>query len=205
MPGARNSASIPTTKGLDADAPFLVESYQHGTDGSTNGQLPSYTYTTDPNSEPQARQPRSWDEASRAKPNPIQPKPKHDAGHVYLNVDSNDSELDVHGGPSDPPAPTNTTITGYATALGWELSKLCALPYIFPPFTSAIVLIWETQNVRARLTLGPCSLPWIPISSCERSSHWRVFCTSCLPRMAHIGMALGSLSPAWILVFWVCR
>lgn len=146
MPSARNSGPVPSSNGLDADAPYLVESYQHGTGRGTQDQLPTYTYSSDPASSRPAGQPRSWDEAARAKANPIQPKAAQDKGHVYIDVDDEQAQSNPSGTPSLAPPPANSTITGYATALGWDLSKLCALPYVFPPFTSIFVLIWETQN-----------------------------------------------------------
>ena len=139
MPSARNSGPVPSSNGLDADAPYLVESYQHGTGRGTQDQLPTYTYSSDPASSRPAGQPRSWDEAARAKANPIQPKAAQDKGHVYIDVDDEQAQSNPSGTPSLAPPPANSTITGYATALGWDLSKLCALPYVFPPFTSIFV------------------------------------------------------------------
>ena len=136
----------PTTSKLyDADAPFLVESYQNGDDtkqGPTS--MPSYTYS---NERRMPGEPRSWDEAARVPPNPIRPPVPGGTGHVYANVDEDNPYLGVGGAPSIAPAPLNATITGYATGLGWELSKLCAMAYVIPPFSSVLLLLWETQNV----------------------------------------------------------
>jgi len=94
-------------------------------------------------------------------------------GHVYADVNEDNPYLGVGGAPSIAPAPLNATITGYATGLGWELSKLCAMAYAIPPFSSVLLLLWETQNVRmlfTRLTSGSCSFPCLP------SWFWRCDC-----------------------------
>ncbi|KAL4402190.1 hypothetical protein ACI68E_001842 [Malassezia pachydermatis] len=133
-------------KGLDEDAPYIIESYQ-----SSDGQYsapqapPSYTYSRDPRP---PSQPRSWDEAARAKTMPINPSEPRSIGHVYVDVDEETQEFGLGGTPSTMPGSLNSTITGYATGLGWELSKLCALAYILPPFSSVLLLVFETTNVR---------------------------------------------------------
>ena len=138
-------AGTSSSKVLDADAPYLVESYQNSeSSGSLKQNLPIYTYSSDPQT---PGQPRSWEDAARAKSKPISgPKPGM-PGHVYIDMDNNDVIAGVQGGFTNSPTPLNTSITGYATSLGWELSKQCALEYIFPPFTSVFLLIFETQNV----------------------------------------------------------
>ena len=142
----------------DADAPFLVESYQNVSDEAGGKDLlPSYSYNTTPHT---PGQPRSWDEAARAPTNPIRPTIPGAPGHVYADVNEDNPYLGVGGAPSIAPAPLNATITGYATGLGWELSKLCAMAYAIPPFSSVLLLLWETQNVRmlfSRLTPGSVS------------------------------------------------
>lgn len=155
----------------DADAPFLVESYQNVSDGASGKEfLPSYSYNNTPHT---PGQPRSWDEAARAPTNPIRPSMPGTPGHVYADVNEDNPYLGVGGAPSIAPAPLNATITGYATGLGWELSKLCAMAYAIPPFSSVLLLLWETQNVRmlfTRLTSGSCSFPCLP------SWFWRCDC-----------------------------
>lgn len=134
-----------SSKALDADAPYLVESYQNSEfNDSLKHTLPTYTYSSDPKT---PGQPRSWEDAARAKPKPMSaPKPGM-PGHVYVDMDSSEAVAGLQQGLAGAPTPLNSTITGYATSLGWELSKLCALAYIFPPFTSVFLLIFETQNV----------------------------------------------------------
>ena len=140
------SAKSAASKLYDADAPFLVESYQNDGDGAGGkDSLPSYTYNNTPHT---AGQPRSWDDAARAPANPIHATMPGAPGHVYADVNEDTPYLGVGGAPSIAPAPLNATITGYATGLGWELSKLCAMAYAIPPFSSVLLLLWETQNVR---------------------------------------------------------
>lgn len=141
------SEKLKASQLYDADAPFLVESYQHGDDANTENPdtMPSYTYSNDPR---MPGEPRSWDDAARAPPNPIRSTVPGGTGHVYASVDGDNPYLGVGGAPSVAPAPLNAIITGYATGLGWELSKLCALAYAIPPFSSVLLLLWETQNVR---------------------------------------------------------
>lgn len=151
--GGRGGASSGKSEPLyDADAPYIVESYQG--DGNADdeldaeGQPPAYSYTHNPGLSSSAAPTRSWDDAARAKPNPINPTGGHQANqpHAYVDMEAGG----IPGGfPGSMPAPLNTSITGYATAHGWDLGKLCLACYVLPPFTSAIVLIWETQNVRA--------------------------------------------------------
>ncbi|EDP44969.1 hypothetical protein MGL_0776 [Malassezia globosa CBS 7966] len=138
------SEKATANKLYDADAPFLVESYQHGAGSfQTQESLPSYSYSNDPHMPGQLR---SWDDAARAPPVPIRSPNSGPHGHVYANVDSDNPYLGVGGAPSVTPAPLNATITGYATGLGWELSKLCAIAYAIPPFSSVLLLLYETQN-----------------------------------------------------------
>lgn len=164
------SEKATANKLYDADAPFLVESYQHGT-GSfpTQESLPSYSYSNDPHMPGQLR---SWDDAARASPIPIRSPDSGPHGHVYANVDTDNPYLGVGGAPSVTPAPLNATITGYATGLGWELSKLCAIAYAIPPFSSVLLLLYETQNVRSLSSVdvsGSCPFP------CVSSRLWRCY------------------------------
>ena len=132
---SRNKAALL----YDADAPYIVESEVDATGPSENASdtPPSYTYSSG-----QAPT-RSWDDASREKTRAINPQSGVASSNGYGDIES-------QSGFSPPPAPLNSTITGYATAYGIDLSILCALPYVFAPFSSIPVLIWETQNVRAR-------------------------------------------------------
>ncbi|WFD33221.1 hypothetical protein MCUN1_000034 [Malassezia cuniculi] len=130
---SRNKAALL----YDADAPYIVESEPGGADGDAGQDAPPmYTYTSG-----QAPT-RSWDDASREKTRAINPQPAPP-------VDTY-GDLESQSGFAAPPAPLNSTITGYATAYGIDLSLLCAFPYLLPPFTSIPVLIWETQNDLAR-------------------------------------------------------
>ncbi|WFC99559.1 hypothetical protein MYAM1_002304 [Malassezia yamatoensis] len=131
---------------LDADAPVLIESYQNETDTNLRDRMPNYTYATDPSAEQGTVPVRSWDEAARAKATPIEPRDDHTKGHVYIDVNEENTQPSSNNPSSFTPAPVNASITGYTTALGWNLSKLCVLPYVFPPFTSFIALVWETEN-----------------------------------------------------------
>ena len=91
---------------------------------------------------------------------------------MYANVDTDNPYLGVGGAPSVTPAPLNATITGYATGLGWELSKLCAIAYAIPPFSSVLLLLYETQNVRSLSSVdvsGSCPFP------CVSSRLWRCY------------------------------
>ncbi|EST07811.1 hypothetical protein PSEUBRA_002925 [Kalmanozyma brasiliensis GHG001] len=38
----------------------------------------------------------------------------------------------------------------YGTSQAWSLSSICAIAWALPPFSSAFVLIWETENDLAR-------------------------------------------------------
>lgn len=149
-----------SSKELDADAPYLVESYQKsGSTDSWNQNLPTYTYSSDPQT---PGKPRTWEDAARAKPKSFSaPKPGM-PGHVYVDMDSNDTIAGLEGGSTGAPTPLNSSITGYATSLGWELSKLCALAYIFPPFTSVFLLIFETQNVSFLMLIARISFVSMP-------------------------------------------
>lgn len=147
--GSSKGGSVQRGEALyDADAPYIVESYQHeGEDApDSHEQPPSYTYSQKPHTSGGQAPTRSWDDAARAQTNPIRPDTQMPAvSRAYVDVESGLDENGVAGGV---PGPLNATISGYATAHGWELGKLCALCYIFPPFTGAFVLVWETQNVR---------------------------------------------------------
>lgn len=128
---SRNKASLL----YDADAPYIVESSAGVNDvpEDANDAPPSYTYSD-------GKATRSWDDASREKTRAIDPQA--DASRsAYVDVES-------QSGFAPPPAPLNSTITGYATSYGFDLGILCAFPYVLPPFTSIPVLLWETQNVR---------------------------------------------------------
>lgn len=134
-----------SAQALDADAPYLVESYQNSENvESLQNNLPTYTYSKDPQT---PGEPRSWEDAARAKSKPIVNSKPGMPGHVYVDMDNDEAVSRLPGVAGAAPTPLNTTITGYATNLGWELSKLCAAAYIFPPFTSVLLLIFETQNV----------------------------------------------------------
>ncbi|PKI83890.1 hypothetical protein MVES1_001997 [Malassezia vespertilionis] len=131
------------SKALDGDAPYIVESYQNDTAQFNGGPAPSFTYTHNPGSQDgDFEQPRSWEDAARAQATP-------EYGHVYVNIDPNNPQHSI-GGTYASPTPLHATITGYATSLGWPLSTECAIPYVFPPFTSVFVLIFETKNDLAR-------------------------------------------------------
>lgn len=183
----------------DADAPFLVESYQNVSDEAGGKDLlPSYSYNTTPHT---PGQPRSWDEAARAPTNPIRPTIPGAPGHVYADVNEDNPYLGVGGAPSIAPAPLNATITGYATGLGWELSKLCAMAYAIPPFSSVLLLLWETQNVRmlfSRLTPGSCSFPRLPswFWRCDRAR-------GCMGSQEYIWSALVCLATNALVPFWI--
>lgn len=201
MPDPRSEAPAAPTAASDADAPYLVESYQYGTDAGAKDQLPTYTYSTASTGERPIGQPRSWDEAARAKATPIQGRFAQDSGHIYIDVDAeahDRSTLPSHG-----VAPINTTITGYATALGWDLSKLCVFPYIFPPFTSMVVLVWETQNVRAWLTTGSGAIPRLSIGAGQRVRDRHNLCTARHFGMDHAGVASCADIARDLVVLWV--
>lgn len=177
MAGLGKSAAVAPSKGLDADAPYLVESYQNSTgNAGTDDPVPAYTYSADPHGAAPAQ--KSWDEAARAKANPIRPAATHNAGHVYIDVDAERMQQSESSAPTFAPAPINSTITGYATALGWDLSKLCALTYIFPPFTSIFVLIWETQNVRGASDAGSCPFPRLSVRAGQCGGRRHVVCAA---------------------------
>ncbi|WFD31612.1 hypothetical protein MSPP1_002651 [Malassezia sp. CBS 17886] len=144
----RGSADGAPSKGYDADAPYLIESYQHASLPAQPGSMPpAYTYSNNPHGPaPTPHGHRSWDDAARAKANPMPPPMPGGSRHVYVDVDAADPELGLGGTPAAAPAPLNATITGYATTLGWDLGKLCALVYALPPFSSVLILLWETQN-----------------------------------------------------------
>lgn len=128
---SRNKASLL----YDADAPYIVESSTsvNGVSEDAQDAPPSYTYSND-------KATRSWDDASREKTRAIDPQLDTPHG-AYVDVES-------QSGFASPPAPLNSTITGYATAYGFDLGILCAISYVLPPFSSIPVLLWETQNVR---------------------------------------------------------
>ena len=130
---SRNKAALL----YDADAPYIIESEANalGSDEQAADALPSYTYSS-------GQVPtRSWDDASREQTRAIKPQAAGEPSNSYVDIES-------QSGFVPPPAPIKSTITGYATAYGVDLSMLCASPYVFPPFSSIPVLIWETQNVR---------------------------------------------------------
>lgn len=201
MSEPRNEASAAPTAASDADAPYLVESYQHETGAGLKDQLPTYTYSASSTGERPTGQPRSWDEAARAKATPIQGRPAQDTGYVYIDVDS---EAQSRGPiPSHGVAPINTTVTGYATALGWDLSKLCIFPYLFPPFTSMMVLVLETQNVRAGLTTGFGAIPRLSVGTGERGGNRHHLCPARHFGMDHARMAFGTDIPRGLLVLCI--
>ena len=141
---SRTQPQAVPSKGYDADAPYLIESYQNTTTPLTVSEhLPSYSYSNDPHT---PNQPRSWDEAARVKSKPLNPNPYSNGSHIYVNVDQDGQ--DMGDASTSAPAPLNSAITGYATGLGWDLGKMCAMAYVLPPFSSVPLLIWETQNVR---------------------------------------------------------
>ena len=102
----------------------------------------------------------------------------------------------------------------YSTSQGWSISHLCLLAWAFPPFTSVLVLIWETENVRvlrrsgspplfARVTelsfirAGPRALPCIPIRNMRCSADCGPVDSAQLVRVVqsvdHLGHGFGRL------------
>ncbi|WFD44055.1 hypothetical protein MPSI1_002720 [Malassezia psittaci] len=102
---------------LDADAPVLIESYQNETDTNSRDQIPTYTYATDQSAGQGTVPARSWDEAARAKATPIKPRDDHTKGHVYIDVNEDNTHASSSNASSFTPAPVNASITGYTTAL----------------------------------------------------------------------------------------
>jgi len=57
------------------------------------------------------------------------------------------------GGPAWQQSSAQSSLQGghsYGTSQAWSLSSICAIAWALPPFSSAFVLIWETENDLAR-------------------------------------------------------
>lgn len=170
-----------------------------GAVASTSG-LPQYSYSRDPR---EPGQPRSWDDAARAPAHPGASVPGGMPGHVYVDVDGDDPSSGLGGAPTATMPSTHSSLTGYATGLGWELSKLCAAAYALPPFSSVLLLLYEVQNVRDRLTLGFGAVPCVPSRLWRRRRHGRVLAVELALWRVVACMATSACSSLWFVVLRV--
>ncbi|PWN52615.1 hypothetical protein IE53DRAFT_402920 [Violaceomyces palustris] len=82
----------------------------------------------------------------------------------------------------------------FNTAINWSLSNVCFIAWTLPPFSSVLVLVWETENDLARFHAyqsGICGVLLILALWIVRS--WLGLKT--------IGLLLGMAALGW---FWVC-
>ena len=109
-------------------------------------------------------------------------------------------EQQQQGIPSSSSRSTLPDHFSYATSHGVQLSSLCFAAWAFPPFSSVLVLVWETENVRmtsnldvkrilttplSPTTTGPRPLPRLPSRHLRRCARrpsllppqlaWRIY------------------------------
>lgn len=81
----------------------------------------------------------------------------------------------------------------YGTSRSWSLSSVCAIAWALPPFTSVLVLVWETENDLARFHAyqsGICGAALIVLTWFLRT----------LLGLKTIGLLVGMGAYGW---FWV--
>ncbi|KAN0064405.1 hypothetical protein ACQY0O_002603 [Thecaphora frezii] len=82
----------------------------------------------------------------------------------------------------------------FNTSQSWSLSSVCAIAWALPPFSSLLVLLWETENDLARFHAyqsGICGVALIAFLWLVRS----------ILGLKTIGLLMGMAAVGW---FWVC-